>query len=341
MELLDAASEHEAVALAFIQQWLGGAQEFVVHTSGSTGVPKPITVSRQRMQASAKLTLQALGIAAGTPALLCIHAAYIGGKMMLVRAMEGDLPLYLLAPVANPLKDLPVGVQPLFTALVPLQLQAILEDKQSLDVLNKMQAVIIGGAPVSEVLEEQVQVIGTSLYSTYGMTETVSHIALRRLNGPGRQDFYKVLPQIQISTDERGCLVINGPVVEAPVVTNDRVELLEEGCFRWLGRADHVINTGGVKVQAEQVESVAGKCLAEKGYSRRLLAGGAPHQKLGQQVVLLVEGDPLEDALKQQLLGCLAAQLPKYWAPKEILFVPGFVESSNGKIKRKDTWAQL
>ncbi|WP_224997510.1 AMP-binding protein [Cesiribacter sp. SM1] len=332
---------YQHAALTFVQQWLNNQQAFTVHTSGSTGKPKPIAVSRSRMQASARLTLQALQLTAGTPALLCINPAYIGGKMMLVRAMEGGLPIRLLSPEANPLKQLPVAEQPLFTALVPLQLEAILQDMPSLKILNQMKSAIIGGAAVSPALEEKTQLVHAPLYSTYGMTETVSHIALRQINGPGRKDYFTVLPGIQISTDGRGCLVINGPVVEEEVVTNDIVELLDENSFRWLGRIDNIVNTGGVKVQAEQLEAVAMVCLREQGHGRRVLAGGLPDEKLGQKVVLLLEGEPLMAESVAVLLQCLTASLPKYWAPKEILYVSNFVESDNGKIKRKETWARL
>ena len=335
-----APSEQEKVVLDFVKQWLNGQEDFVVHTSGSTGVPKPIVISRERMKASAQLTLQALGIEAGAPALLCIHANYIGGKMMLVRAMEGSLPLRVVEPVANPLLNLS-SFQPHFAALVPLQVQAILADQESVAILNRMKAVIIGGAPVLPSLEEQLQEITAPLYSTYGMTETVSHIALRRLNGPARQDYFQVLPQIKIETDTRGCLVISGPVVEEPVVTNDVVEMVDEEKFRWLGRTDNIINSGGIKVQAERVEAVAAACLSSLGCSRLLMAGGLPDEKLGQKVVLLIEGAPLAEALFEQLQAQLRQQLPPYWSPKDILFLDAFVKSDNGKIKRNESWAKL
>lgn len=338
----EAATEQEQAVISFVRQWLSDQHEFRVHTSGSTGVPKPIVVSRNRMQASARLTLQALGITSGDGALLCIHANYIGGKMMLVRALEGNLPLVITEPSADPLQELPPHVQPLFAALVPLQLQAVLQNEKSLSVLHKMKAVIVGGAPVSPLLEQQVQAVQAPLYSTYGMTETVSHIALRRLNGQNRQDFFTTLPQIRLSLDPRGCLIIDGPVVEEPIITNDVVELLADNQFRWLGRADNIINSGGVKVQAERVEAVAEACLSQlQLLSRRMLAGGLADEKLGQKLVLLLEGEPLAASTEQQLLNCLLQELPKYWAPKHIFYLPKFVESSNGKIKRDQTWAKL
>ncbi|AHM62525.1 O-succinylbenzoic acid--CoA ligase [Flammeovirgaceae bacterium 311] len=336
-----AAEEHSGVAVEFIQQWLANQHEFLVHTSGSTGTPKPIVISRERMQASAGLTLQALEITPGTPALLCIHPQFIGGKMMLVRAMEGGLPIRIVAPGANPLKNLPMDEQPLFTALVPMQLEHILKNSASLFRLNRMKAAIIGGAAVSPALEEQAQMVTAPLYSTYGMTETVSHIALRQINGAGRKDYFTVLPGIQISTDKRGCLVINGPVVEEEVITNDRVEILSEASFRWLGRIDNIINTGGIKVQVEQLEALAVDCLAKEGYNRRVLAGGLPDEKLGHRVVLLVEGVALPDTINQSLLSCMKTALPKYWTPKEILFTEKFKESDNGKVKRSETWAGI
>lgn len=339
--LLLPASEQQREVLTFVRQWLHGQQEFFVHTSGSTGTPKAINISRQRMQASARLTLEAIDILPGEMAVLCIHADFIGGKMMLVRAIEGELPLLVLEPAANPFKTIPAEVQPHFAALVPLQLQAILEDPKSISLLNALKAVIVGGAAVSQSLEEALHQVQAPLYSTYGMTETVSHIALRRLNGPDKQDYFQVLPHIHIGTNERGCLTIDGPIVEEAVVTNDRVELLGDGKFRWLGRADNVINSGGVKVQAEQLESLAEGFLAEQGLSNRALAGGVPDKKLGNKVVLLLEGEPLNSALEERLKHYLVQQLPLYWAPKEIIYRASFVESTNGKIKRNETWNTL
>jgi o-succinylbenzoate---CoA ligase len=334
--------EHERNALDFARQWLSGQQDFQVHTSGSTGAPKAILLQRKHMQASARLSLQALGISAGDTALLCINPAYIGGKMMLVRAMEANLPLYVAAPVANPLLEvLQRGIAPQFAALVPLQLQAIISHAESRALLNGMKAVIIGGAPVSEELEAQLQEIKAPLYSTYGMTETVSHLALRRLNGPERQAYFQALPEMDLALDERGCLRIGGPVVSEPLQTNDVVELLAEGRFRWLGRADNIINSGGIKVQAERVEAEAVSCLSSLGLERRVLAGGLPDEKLGQKVALLLEGTPLKQEEEFSLLKCLQEKLPSYWAPRQILYVESFVESANGKIIRDESWQQL
>lgn len=338
---LPASAEQEEAVLAFAQQWLRGDSSFKVQTSGSTGTPKLILVSRERMQASARLTLQALGLQAGDRALLCMNANFIGGKMMIVRAITGGLPLRVVEPTANPLLQLSVHEQPLFTALVPLQLQAILKDEKSLAMLNKMKAVIIGGAPIAPALEEALQLVKAPLYSTYGMTETVSHIALRRLNGPQKQDYFQALPNIQIAVDSRGCLSIDGPVVEAAIQTNDVVEMLGQGRFRWLGRADNVINSGGIKVQAEQVEAVAEKILSHLGLSLRLLVGGQADERLGQKVVLLLEGAPLAADIEQQLLNALSQHLPKYWAPRAILYRAKFVESENGKIRRNESWQNI
>ncbi len=335
------STAQESAAVGFIQQWLQGAQSFEVKTSGSTGEPKIIEISRERMKASAQLTLQALDIVQGTRAYLCINANYIGGKMMMVRAIEGGLPLWIGEPAADPLFDLPAQIEPHFAALVPLQLQAILSQEKSLGVLNKMKAVMIGGAPVSPALEAQAQQVEAPLYSTYGMTETVSHIALRKINGPHKQAYFQVLPHISIGTDARGCLNISGPVTEGPVQTNDVVELLGADRFRWLGRADNTINSGGVKVQPEQIESLAEQLLAGMGEARRLLAGGLEDERLGQRVALLVEGKPLATSVEDLLLVALQQQLPKYWAPKEILYKTVFIESDNGKIKRTESWQNI
>ena len=184
----EAKTPYEADALAFCRAWLSGQTEFTLHTSGSTGTPKPIRLTRAQMRASAHLTGQTLGLRAGDVALVCLNIRYVAGVMMLVRGLELGLPMTIIEPAGNPLAGFdPANVRFDFTALVPLQLQHILDDTpEKLAILNRMKAILVGGAVVSPALEQALQVITAPIFSTYGMTETVSHIALRRLNGPER-----------------------------------------------------------------------------------------------------------------------------------------------------------
>lgn len=328
--------------LEFCQKWLQGQEYFEVHTSGSTGTPKPISLHRSQMEASARQTLQALGLKKGSKTLLCMNPTYIGGKMMLVRAMEHQMELMVLEAEADPFSQLPADTQLDFTALVPLQLESILQNPHSKSILNRMQTVIIGGAPVSWQLRQQVQDLQPILYSTYGMTETVSHIALQPLNGNGDTPYYTAFPDIKLSQDERGCLVIEGEVTGGKrIVTNDVVELSDLNRFRWVGRADNIINSGGVKIQLEKIDHIAAEHLAAIGHSRNLFAWGIPDERLGQKLVLVVEGPPLQKEVEAQWKELLAHQLVKYEQPKEVLYWPEFCLTASGKIQKPQTLALL
>lgn len=328
--------------LQFCHDWFSGQAEFTVHTSGSTGKPKAINLSRAQMQASAAQTVRALHLAAGDRALLCINAAYIGGKMMLVRAMEHNMQLTATEAQADPLAVLPADSYFDFTALVPLQLEAILRNRHSSAILEKMKAVIIGGAPVGQQLRNQLSTIKAPLYSTYGMTETVSHIALQRLNGANSSDHFQAFPDIKLSQDARGCLQIEGEVTGGEkITTNDVVELIGSHSFRWLGRADNIINSGGVKIQLEKIDHTAEAILLQLGIQRKLFAWALPDAQLGQRLILLIEGCPLSEKAEAAIAQQLDLRLGKYERPKEIFYVEVFQESASGKIQKRETAALL
>ena len=331
---------YEIQVLQFCRQWLSGQAEFVLRTSGSTGQPKAISLSRAQMQASAQLTGQALNLQAGDQALVCLSTAYIAGMMMLVRGFELDLRLTIIDPSRNPLADFPAETRFDFTALVPLQLHHILTDTpEKRPILNRMKAILLGGAPVGPALQAQLQPVTAPVYHTYGMTETVTHIALKRLNGPQAEDYFKPLPEVKLSLDERGCLTIQAPMTEGETVhTNDLVELRPDGAFRWLGRLDNVINSGGVKVQAEKVEAAL-ECLFW-GYpggmlaGRRFCVGPLPHERLGQAVVAVIEGSPFSAELEAELRANLGQWLTNYEIPKAFFFADKLSETPTGKIDR-------
>lgn len=322
----------------FCKDWLNGQDSFVVHTSGSTGQPKAIILSRRQMQASARQTLQALGIEPGNNALLCINPAYIGGKMMLVRAMEGNLALTAVEAEADPLAQLPAESKFSFIALVPLQLETILQNNHSKKILQRSEAVIIGGAPVSTKLREKLQDIEAPLYSTYGMTETVSHIALQRLNGPEAVDYFTAFPEIQLSQDRRGCLIIEGEVCGGEkVVTNDVVHLQDPHRFQWIGRADNIINSGGVKIQLEKIDALAEQLLLQCGHSRNIFSWGIPDERLGQKLVLFVEGAPLPKEVQINWQKLLEENFVKYEQAKAVFYVTKFCQTPSGKIQKAAT----
>ena len=312
------------------------ADRLVLHTSGSTGVPKQIEVTRAQLVASARATGEALGLQAGMRALVCLNTAYVAGLMMLVRCEVLGMEAVVIEPTHRPMLPF-VGTHPHFdfTALVPMQLQATLESEAETAILDEMHAVLVGGASVSAELIDAVQRLHVPIYHTFGMTETVSHIALRRLNGSEASEWFVPLPSVQLSQDDRECLVICAPMTnDQPIVTNDRVELAQDGRFRWLGRIDHVINSGGVKVQAEKVERV----LQQLWPNRAVLVTGSADATLGETITAIVEGAEMPPPLPAQLL---ALGLHKYELPRRWLFVPKMLLTATGKIDRPKIIAQL
>lgn len=331
-----AASAESHPAITFCHTWLNGRQTFILHTSGSTGPPKSIVLRREQMIASAHMTGRALNLRPGDRALVCLSTRYIAGVMMLVRGMELGLALTVVDPARNPLAAFSAETRFDFTAVVPLQMQTLLNSPQRA-IVNRMRVILIGGAAVSDALHHELQTVDAAVYNSYGMTETVTHIALRRLNGPQADDAFTPLSGVTLDVDGRGCLTITAPVTGGvTLITNDRVDLLPDGRFRWLGRADHVINSGGHKVQAEQVEAALHAVLDD---DRRVLVGGVADPELGQRVVALVEGAPAPFDLAERLRQ--SGHLHRYATPREIIYVPHLPETSGGKLDRRAALATL
>ena len=331
---------YEAETLNFCQGWLSGQLEFVLPTSGSTGTPKPITLTRAQMRASAHLTGQTLGLQPGDAALVCLNIRYVAGVMMLVRGLELGLPMIIIEPSGNPLASFDPDQWPFaFAAFVPLQLQTILEQaSDKLPILNEMKAILVGGAATSPALERALLGIEAPVFATYGMTETVSHVALRRLNGAEREDWFTALDGVDLGTDGRDCLHITSAATNfVRVQTNDVVELVDTRHFRLLGRADTVINSGGVKVQPEQVERVIGDVLVTAGGLGRLVVAGLPDERLGQRVVVFCEAWKMNTAQLQRIQDAVRQQIGLYAVPKDVITVPEFVETPTGKIDRART----
>ncbi len=325
--------------LRFGWQWLHGHERFTVPTSGSTGSPQPIEITRQQMLVSISLTQRALGLSAQHTALLCLSPDFIGGKMMIARALHIGMGLRWVPASAQPLKN--ASCQADFMAMVPLQIQTVLAKDATL--LEGAHAILVGGASVSGALEERIRTqVQSPVYSTYGMTETLSHIALRRLNGPETSADFNVLGDTQIGTDARGCLTIRGKITRnTQIVTNDLVDIVDERHFRWQGRYDWVINSGGVKVSPEPIErrieeqwAVFTRNGNERMQPPRFFVTGVPDERLGERVVLVVESMSASEEEQQRLLQGVAATVPRYHAPKEILYIPIFAETESGKIDR-------
>ena len=328
---------YEAKVLDFVRQWLNGTQEFGLTTSGSTGTPQPITLRRRQLEASARRTGDFFDLGPGDRTLVCLNCEYIGGLMMLVRGLERNLHLTIVEPQANPFALVAPEAAFDFAAFVPLQLKAVLAAGLA-PRLNGLKALLVGGAPADATLQQELQPLRVPVYLTYGMTETCSHVALRRLNGPEARATFRVFTGIAAGQDERGCLTLRGDVTnDQLIVTNDLVHLLDAHTFEWLGRADFVINSGGVKVPAEKVELVLDVALAEIGEARRCFVAGQPDERLGQAVTAFIEGPALAAEQEQRLQSLLAARLGRYEQPRQLRYVPAFRSTPTGKLDRPAT----
>lgn len=321
--------ETRELALPFIEDWYDTDKKHVIQaTSGSTGTPKLIRIKKNQMRASARMTGEFFNLSACENALLCISPEYIGGKMMIVRALEFKLKLYTAPISANPIEvlDLPID----FAAMVPLQVQTILE--QNPEKLNLIRYLIIGGAPVSRQLEKQLLEYSCEAYSTFGMTETISHIALKRLNNTNAP--FIGIGESSFSTRD-GQLTVNSPELGiSNLVTNDVVEIIHPQAFLWKGRSDHVINTGGVKVFPEQIEQKLSSHFQHGDY----FITSVPDERFGQCVVAIILKDKIS---KEELMSSCGVLLEKYEQPKKVYVAGHFVYLANNKLDRTGTLREL
>jgi O-succinylbenzoic acid--CoA ligase len=335
LDLFTPSDDYESTSIAFLKDWLNHKEIFYLQTSGSTSTPKVIEISRKQMEASAKATIKALHLQSGDRALICINTNMIGGKMMLVRSLIRNLNAYILPPVSDPFISIPKEFEFDFTAIVPLQLETILNNPESTARLNKLKAVIVGGAAVSESLKSRLQKLRVPIYSTYGMTETVSHIALKLLNGPEQSDYFKVFDGIETRIDSRGCLEIKGEVTNNQwITTNDLVQFHSEGVFTWLGRIDNIINSGGIKLQIESIEDKINAILKKKNYKGNFFLSKIADEKLGEALAFYYEGF---ESSKPEILQLLKKELPKYEVPRYFIFCKNFKYTASGKIDKMKT----
>ena len=321
--LVKEGAPYEKVMGDFLMDWLDSNDYIDVKTSGSTGQPKLMKVSKQAMVNSSIATGDYFKMLPGQTALLCLPTHYIAGKMMLVRAMILGLDLDFVDPTSQPVFDYAKTYD--FCAMVPLQLKNTLAD------INNIKTLIIGGAAISKPLEEAIQGLKTKIYATYGMTETVSHVAVKAMNGKKKSDYFKVFPKVTISQDNRGCLVIDAPKVSSErLVTNDVVELHSASEFELLGRIDNMINSGGVKFFPEQIEEKLANQIKE-----RFFIASEPDADLGEKLILILESD------SNKLQTSVFKDLNKLEIPKEVYAIPKFIETASGKVQRKDTMKLL
>lgn len=333
-------SAYAAQAYLFMKSWLRGQQEFILHTSGSTGVPKDIVVRRSQLSASATMTGAALGLGKGTRALVCLNVSYIAGVMMLVRGMELGWELTIVEPSSNPLLELEDRTFD-FVAMVPMQLTAILADEKTKPDVNGLGQILLGGAPVSLSLKKQIQDLQLPVYQSYGMTETVSHVALRKLNMPAEEHDYTILPGIDFGQDNGGCIYLSGEVTgHEKIQTNDLIEITSDRTFHWLGRFDNVINSGGVKIVLDKVDETIAEVLDLLGQTHPFFSWYQPDDILGQKLILLMEGKGA-DGLEEKVLSEIRKRVSGYETPKHVYFVEKFVKTPTDKIDKKATMASV
>ena len=311
----------------FLEEWNNPSPYVHVQTSGSTGTPKPMLVEKQRMLNSARITCDFLGLREGDTALLCMSLDYIAGKMMVVRSIERGLKLISVEPSGHPLST---PHSPLsFAAMVPMQVYNSLQVPEEKERLMQIRHLIIGGGAIDDALASALKTFPNHVWSTYGMTETLSHIALRRLNGPDASEWYTPFPSVKVSLNEDRCLVIDAPLVcPSRLVTNDIAELSSgtdpEVKFRILGRKDNVICSGGIKIQIETVERQLRPHLQAP-----FLITKRPDAKFGEAVVLLTEGTvPEAQEVCERIL-------PKYHQPRVYLHVDQIPLTATGKPARQ------
>lgn len=323
IESLFPENEFEEKVISFLEDWFSHSETVSVQTSGSTGIPKVFEIEKKRMLNSSKMTCDFLGLKEGDTALLCLPVQYISGKMMLVRAIERKLKVIISVPSSAP--EISENVE--FCAMTPLQVQ------NSLDKIHFIKNLIIGGAAVSENLKSQLTSViqhpsSNKIFETYGMSETLSHIALKQIS-PVQEDCFTIFNDVEIFVDERNCLKIFAPKLNPEILqTNDIVELFNEKQFKFLGRFDNVINSGGVKIFAEELES-----LVKKYVTQDLVFIAKFDEIFGEKLVLVIEGKN-EEHLKSKIYNL---EFPsKFHIPKEILFLEKFPRAENGKVLRKE-----
>jgi O-succinylbenzoic acid--CoA ligase len=329
----------ENQVLTFCKDWLAGKEFITFYTSGSTGTPKEIKASRLQLKASAHLTISTLGLAKGQTSLVCLDTRYIAGTMMLIRSLEADMNMIVVPPTSNPLKSIHSTID--FTALVPLQVETILQTGQQGD-LEKIRKIIIGGASLNIKTEKIISNFKNDIYTTYGMTETFSHIALRKLTGADKHDYFQTLGDTHVTLDSRECLVIHAPhLSKEALVTNDLAELIDEKKFKWIGRIDDVINTGGVKVIPEKVESIIAGIFNQLNLNNRFFITGIPDSILGQGIALIIEGNPFEKGIQESLVHNVREKLSRFDVPRSIHFIKKFIETDTHKINKLRTKSLL
>lgn len=330
-EILKFALELSEEMHSFLKDWFSDQETILVQTSGSTGIPKTIALRKEFVVNSALATANYFDLPQKTTALLCLPITYIAGKMMLIRALTLGWHLDVVEATSKPLNGISKNYD--FSAMVPLQLE------NSLGKIHFIKKLIVGGGVISNQLQEKLQNTDCKVFATFGMTETITHIAVKKLNHFKKMPtFYEVLPFVNIYKDQKDCLVIDAKNLSKKVLfTNDVVQLISKNKFDWLGRFDNVINSGGIKLHPEKVEEKLSKVI-----ENRFFVSGIFDEKLGQKLILIVENEVDTDnqqIVKEKIFSKVRSLklLSRFEIPKEIYFLDNFIETKSGKIQRNET----
>jgi o-succinylbenzoate---CoA ligase len=308
----------------FIIDWFNNDDFILQKTSGSTGIPKEMPLKKSAMISSAKTTINYFNLQPGDTAWLCLPVEYIAGKMMIVRSIVGKLNLLITEPVGLPIIP---AEKVNFASMVPMQVKRLIDENAD---FNKIDKLIIGGASIDYSLHNSLQTIPVEVYATYGMTETCSHIALQRINGNNPEEHFKVLEGITVGLNNSNCLMINAPSLSPnPIETTDLAEIISPTEFKWLGRADNVINSGGIKISPEELEAIITPLIGTE-----CIISSKKDHLLGSRIVLVIEENP-SDRNTESMLEEISSITGKHKAPKEVLFIDKFPLNESMKIDRK------
>jgi O-succinylbenzoic acid--CoA ligase len=322
--------------------WINGRESFTLKTSGSTGTPKEIHVSRKQLKASVCATKRALSLPSGTKAFVCLNIDYVAGFMMLIRAMELDWEVGLVPAASNPLLTVPEEHTFDFTAMVPMQLSTLLANQKTAASSKKLGKILLGGVGLTYEQREQFSNLPQEVYLGYGMTETVSHVAIQRLSPEtsNKQGIYFVTGDVEFGTDARGCLYFEGEVTDNQrVQTNDLATLIPgERAFQLSGRIDNVVNSGGLKIQLEELENSLYTLFRQEGITNDFFLWKTADSLLGEALVLVVEGS---SALEDKLVKTINRHVDRLKKPRRLYFAEQFLKTGSQKVDKYRTFEAL
>jgi O-succinylbenzoic acid--CoA ligase len=323
--------------IRFIERWKVGADDFEMQTSGSSGAPKKISVTRKQILASVEATKHFLNLESNDIILLSLDPQYIASLMMVARALVLDMDILLIRPAANPLKDSPECD---FASFVPFQLYKMIAEG-NVGELKSIKNILIGGAPLSQEAFELIAQIDTNIYITYGMTETVSHVALMPVKGQFEEACFRLVAGIEMKLDEHDCINLKGAVTgEKWIETNDVAQRIDTNSFRWLGRRDLIINSGGVKIHPESLEILIHQVLSKSDTTFNFFISYVDDALLGQKCVLVVEGNGFSEQIFLTIKTAITTSLSKYHVPQLLFLSKKFTMTDSGKIKRGESLRQ-